>query len=422
MIEDCQDEGSFVKTDTSKTSKKVDSKNQSDCESSENSIRMKLFSGLYYGCIQISRDINKEINDEFGKSVEFDGSVLAQTTRLLLDALTNTWPADLLKFAKHGRRSNVNVADFLLLFRKNKSLTEFINNFNEEQHAKRSKQIVKDSTSSAKESDCLVASSTVPPNSVDSKVKKKSTRNSSVRSTSTGAVDIKKFLNRSSKFKKTAAETDCVSAINTPVLKKRKCDLPNYKLDNDKEENSQPTALAENVELEHLTPEDVLLTCTSMAKRLCLKDNEIEQKSIPSRCIRKSSCSANEKKIVDNDKIFFDLDENSRDSFDGVDWDAIDSIGNDSVGFTAFHFESDDDDDDFRSASDLVKGRDFLEQNKTGDSSKCDLATNKECSTSAKSAADRTIGSQLRNRMADDADSLSVSSENEYNMDATVFD
>uniref|UniRef100_A0A914RCT7 Centromere protein S n=1 Tax=Parascaris equorum TaxID=6256 RepID=A0A914RCT7_PAREQ len=77
---------------------------------------------MHFACMRISDEVVEEVRAERDVKLQFDGCVLAQVAHLVTDALCNTWPDDLLLFARHGKRSIVNVNDVKLLVRRNESL------------------------------------------------------------------------------------------------------------------------------------------------------------------------------------------------------------------------------------------------------------------------------------------------------------
>ncbi|KHN85558.1 Patched domain-containing protein 3 [Toxocara canis] len=76
--------------------------------------------------MQLADEVAEEVQAEHGTNLEFEGCVISQVAHLVTDALCDTWPNDLLLFAKHGKRSIVNANDVKLLVRKNESLVKFI--------------------------------------------------------------------------------------------------------------------------------------------------------------------------------------------------------------------------------------------------------------------------------------------------------
>uniref|UniRef100_A0A0M3I3L4 Calmodulin-lysine N-methyltransferase n=1 Tax=Ascaris lumbricoides TaxID=6252 RepID=A0A0M3I3L4_ASCLU len=86
----------------------------------------RLLEAVHFACMQISDEVVEEVQTERGVWLEFEGCVLAQVAHLVTDALCNTWPDDLLLFARHGKRSIVNVNDIKLLVRKNESLVKLM--------------------------------------------------------------------------------------------------------------------------------------------------------------------------------------------------------------------------------------------------------------------------------------------------------
>lgn len=50
--------------------------------------------------MQMSEDVANEMSSNSEGRLEFDGSVIAQTARLVMDALCDTWPSELSAFAK----------------------------------------------------------------------------------------------------------------------------------------------------------------------------------------------------------------------------------------------------------------------------------------------------------------------------------
>ncbi|KAM3719709.1 Centromere protein [Dirofilaria immitis] len=75
--------------------------------------------------------VQDEIIEELekkGQKVEFDKEVIAQVAFAICNTLCGVWPNELLQFAKHARRSVVNISDLTLLFRRNESILSLIRN------------------------------------------------------------------------------------------------------------------------------------------------------------------------------------------------------------------------------------------------------------------------------------------------------
>ncbi|VIO93572.1 MGC80379 protein, putative [Brugia malayi] len=78
--------------------------------------------------------IQDEIVEEFerkGQKMEFDKEVVAQVAFAICDTLCLTWPSELLQFAKHAKRSVINMSDLKLLFRRNENMLSLIRNISE---------------------------------------------------------------------------------------------------------------------------------------------------------------------------------------------------------------------------------------------------------------------------------------------------
>ncbi|VDM49044.1 unnamed protein product [Toxocara canis] len=90
------------------------------------SVQVRLLAAVHFACMQLADEVAEEVQAEHGTNLEFEGCVISQVAHLVTDALCDTWPNDLLLFAKHGKRSIVNANDVKLLVRKNESLVKFI--------------------------------------------------------------------------------------------------------------------------------------------------------------------------------------------------------------------------------------------------------------------------------------------------------
>ncbi|VDK76076.1 unnamed protein product [Litomosoides sigmodontis] len=85
----------------------------------------EIVDAIHYSCILIQDEVVEELERK-GQKMEFDEEVIAQLAFAMCDTLCVTWPGELLLFAKHAKRSVVNVSDLRLLFRRNESVLSLI--------------------------------------------------------------------------------------------------------------------------------------------------------------------------------------------------------------------------------------------------------------------------------------------------------
>uniref|UniRef100_A0A1I8EVC6 Calmodulin-lysine N-methyltransferase n=1 Tax=Wuchereria bancrofti TaxID=6293 RepID=A0A1I8EVC6_WUCBA len=85
---------------------------------------------VHYSCMLIQDEIVEELERK-GQKMEFDKEVVAQVAFAICDTLSLTWPSELLQFAKHAKRSVINISDLKLLFRKNENMLSLIRNIAE---------------------------------------------------------------------------------------------------------------------------------------------------------------------------------------------------------------------------------------------------------------------------------------------------
>uniref|UniRef100_A0A2K6VHF3 Calmodulin-lysine N-methyltransferase n=1 Tax=Onchocerca volvulus TaxID=6282 RepID=A0A2K6VHF3_ONCVO len=85
----------------------------------------EIVDAIHYSCMLIEDEIVEELEKK-GQKMEFDKEVVAQVAFAISDTLCKTWPNELLQYAKHARRSVVNISDLTLLFRKNESMLSLI--------------------------------------------------------------------------------------------------------------------------------------------------------------------------------------------------------------------------------------------------------------------------------------------------------
>ncbi|CAG9533283.1 unnamed protein product [Cercopithifilaria johnstoni] len=90
----------------------------------------EILDAIHYSCMLIQDEVVEELEKK-GQKMEFDKEVVAQVAFTICDTLCTTWPSELLQFAKHARRSIVNISDLRLLFRRNESMLSFIGNIAE---------------------------------------------------------------------------------------------------------------------------------------------------------------------------------------------------------------------------------------------------------------------------------------------------
>ncbi|KAL3994069.1 putative methyltransferase family protein [Acanthocheilonema viteae] len=90
----------------------------------------EIVDAIHYSCMLIQDEVVEELEKK-GQKMEFDKEVVAQVAFAICDTLCVTWPSELLQFAKHARRSTVNISDLRLLFRRNENVLSLIGNIAE---------------------------------------------------------------------------------------------------------------------------------------------------------------------------------------------------------------------------------------------------------------------------------------------------
>ncbi|VDO21244.1 unnamed protein product, partial [Brugia timori] len=90
----------------------------------------EIIDAVHYSCMLIQDEIVEEFERK-GQKMEFDKEVVAQVAFAICDTLCLTWPSELLQFAKHAKRSVINMSDLKLLFRRNENMLSLIRNISE---------------------------------------------------------------------------------------------------------------------------------------------------------------------------------------------------------------------------------------------------------------------------------------------------
>ncbi|KAK6103538.1 putative methyltransferase family protein [Brugia pahangi] len=90
----------------------------------------EIIDAIHYSCMLIQDEIVEELERK-GQKMEFDKEVVAQVAFAICDTLCLTWPSELLQFAKHAKRSVINMSDLKLLFRRNENMLSLIRNISE---------------------------------------------------------------------------------------------------------------------------------------------------------------------------------------------------------------------------------------------------------------------------------------------------
>ncbi|EJD74207.1 hypothetical protein LOAG_18445 [Loa loa] len=90
----------------------------------------EIIDAIHYSCMLIQDEVVEELEKK-GQEMEFEKEVVAQVAFAICDTLCLTWPSELLQFAKHGRRSIVNISDLTLLFRRNENMLSLIRSIGE---------------------------------------------------------------------------------------------------------------------------------------------------------------------------------------------------------------------------------------------------------------------------------------------------
>ncbi|VDN05607.1 unnamed protein product [Thelazia callipaeda] len=85
----------------------------------------KLVDSMHYSCLRLQEEVVEELFRR-GQKSEFAEEVVAQVAYTMVDTLSRTWPSDLLQYAKHAKRSVVNVSDLKLHFRRNECVVSFL--------------------------------------------------------------------------------------------------------------------------------------------------------------------------------------------------------------------------------------------------------------------------------------------------------